>query len=575
MRSNEPHAPISAASPQRLRLTIPVRLALLVAAAVLMILATFAVHLRTLRHTLVDERQTALRNEVAVAITAMRYFVGEAQAGRLDKAEAQTRAKAMMRSIRFGKGDYFFVYDYDGVNVAHGLRPEFEGKNLLDLKDARGEAFNAELIRAARAGGGFVTFLFARAGESEPKLKLGYAAAVEEWQWVVGSGVYIDDIDVIFRDKLIEALMWSAGFLVLLGLVAWPMARGMVVPLGGLTGMMKSLASGDFTAEVPATERADEIGDMARAVQVFKREMAETEHLRQQQREQEARNAAEQRATLDGIAKDFEHEVGGIVAAFVEQSAEMRGASQTLNGTADSATRNAATVAAAAEEATSNVETVAAAAEELSASIDEIARQVTQSSEVAKNAAEQAERTNETVDSLNEAARKIGDVISLIQDIASQTNLLALNATIEAARAGDAGKGFAVVASEVKTLANQTARATEDISAQISAIQGATGEAVGAIKEIARTIGQINEISSAISAAVQEQGAATQEIAGNIQQAAAGTHEVSRSIAGVTTAAKEVNGAAGHVLKSANSLSERSDLLRNKVAGFLDMVRKR
>ena len=273
------------------------------------------------------------------------------------------------------------------------------------------------------------------------------------------------------------------------------------------------------------------------------------------------------------LADNFEANVKGIVESVSSSATEMQGSAQSMSSTAEETSRQSTAVAAASEEASTNVQTVASAAEELSNSVEEVGRQVGQSNKIAQNAVEEAQRTNDKVQGLAEAAQKIGEVVNLINDIASQTNLLALNATIEAARAGEAGKGFAVVASEVKSLANQTAKATEEIAAQIGAIQAATTDAVSAIQGIGSTIGEISEISTAIATAVEQQSAATKEIAANVQQAAAGTQEVSENISGVTQAASETGEAAGQVLGAAQELSKQSEALREQVDSFLIEVR--
>ncbi len=365
----------------------------------------------------------------------------------------------------------------------------------------------------------------------------------------------------------------SIGALVLGVLLAWLTARSLVGPVKGMTETMNRLAAGDHGIAVPALENRDEIGDMGRAVQVFKENAIRVTAMTGEQEAAKAKAAAEQRRAMNAMADAFEGSVKGIVQTVSSAATEMQATAGSMSSTAERTARQATTVAAAAEQASANVQTVAAAAEELTSSIGEIGRQVSESSRISQMAVGEAVRTNEMVQGLAAAVGKISDVVALINDIASQTNLLALNATIEAARAGEAGKGFAVVASEVKNLANQTARATDEIGGQIAAVQSATAESVGAIRGIGGTISKINEIASAIAAAVEEQGAATQEIARNIQQAATGTQQVTSNIEGVTQAAADTGAAAEQVLDSAGQLSQQAALLSTEVDGFVTRIR--
>jgi len=356
-------------------------------------------------------------------------------------------------------------------------------------------------------------------------------------------------------------------------LFMWGVARGIGNPIARMTKVMDVIAAGDFTVEVPHTEHKDEIGEMAKAVLVFKENGKKVEEMRAAQEAMDKRAAVERKAAMLKLAEDFEASVMGIVKSVAASSTEMQSTAQSMSAIARTTSSQATTVAAASTEASTNVETVASAAEELSASTGEISARVTEAAKVAQKAADESKRTNEIVTKLASSAAKIGEVVQLITDIASQTNLLALNATIEAARAGEAGKGFAVVASEVKILANQTAKATEEIGGQISTIQGETNSAVDAIKVIAGVIDQVRDISANIAAAVEEQGAATQEIARNVQQAAQGTHEVSSSIVMVTEAAGQTGTAAEQVLDTASELSRNAETLRNEVETFLAKVR--
>jgi methyl-accepting chemotaxis protein len=349
--------------------------------------------------------------------------------------------------------------------------------------------------------------------------------------------------------------------------------RGMVRPLGLMIAAMTRLAEGDRALVVPFLDQSGEIGAMAKAVQVFKDNAIAVERLSREQADLVARADADRRVAMQALAGEFEQNIGSIVEIVSTSAAEMRTAAESMSQTADQAAQRAGAVAGAANSATDNVRSVAAATDQLSASVADIGRKVGDSARMAAKAVEDANRTDATVEGLAKAADRIGEVVNLIQDIASQTNLLALNATIEAARAGDAGKGFAVVASEVKSLANQTGKATEDIKAQITEIQGATGEAVAAIRNVGSSIVQINEIATVVANAVENQGAAAREIAGNVGAAAAGTSDVSSNIAAVTTASNDVGAGAGLVLGHANGLSQQAHRLKNEVDAFLAKVR--
>jgi methyl-accepting chemotaxis protein len=396
-------------------------------------------------------------------------------------------------------------------------------------------------------------------GRAETSLKADLAASSAE------------TIDSQGHASLLQELA-GAIVLVLGGGLAAIIGRGIVLPMAAMTSAMSRLAAGDRSVDIPAREASDEIGDMARAVEVFKQNAINAEAAAAGQ---EAERAAKERrvAMLSDLVRNFESEVGGMVGLLSSGSTELEATAQSMSATAAQTNQQAQKVAGAAEEASSGIQAVASAADELTVSIGEISRQVAQAARVTEQGVQDAGRTNDIVRALAAGAQKIGDVVGLITSIAGQTNLLALNATIEAARAGDAGRGFAVVASEVKSLAQQTAKATDEISGQIAQIQNATAEAVAAIHGISTTIGEASTIATTIAAAVEEQGAATAEIARNVQQMAGYTQDVTSNIAGVSQAAGSTGEAAGQVLSAAGELSRQAERLTAQVHSFIAGVR--
>ena len=379
-----------------------------------------------------------------------------------------------------------------------------------------------------------------------------------------GAGIYGSTKWIV-----VLAMIFAA---ILCAILGWWLVSGVSTPIQRITDAMKRLAGHDLSTDIVGLGRKDEIGAMASAVQIFKDSMITADRLAEEQRhEQEAKER--RAARIEAINAEFDKSASEALNYLASAATELRATAGGMSNKADLASQQAGAVAAASEEASTNVQTVAAATEELSSSIQEISRQVVQSSTIAGQAVQEAAQTGGTMRTLSEAAQKIGEVVRLINDIAGQTNLLALNATIEAARAGEAGKGFAVVASEVKNLATQTARATEDISAQVAAMQSSTGAAVAAIERIDATIGRMNEISTSIAAAMEQQGAATQEIARNVQEAARGTTEVSSNISGLNQIVEETGAASVEVLSASDELGQQAEQLRARVGTFLSDIR--
>ena len=378
-----------------------------------------------------------------------------------------------------------------------------------------------------------------------------------------------------------EAAVLMAEILVLVGVAialligaaaAWIIGTGIARPIGGMTDAMRRLSEGDKTVDIPSVGRKDEVGDMAEAVKIFKESMIEADRLAAEQAAEQEKQLARAKR-LEELTTAFDSAVAQVLQSVAGAAEEMQATAQSMSSIAEETRAQAGSASSAATQTSANVQTVASASEELSASIREIARQVEQSTGISQRASGQAGETQETVRELARAAERIGEVVGLISDIAEQTNLLALNATIEAARAGEAGKGFAIVASEVKSLATQTAKATEEIGQQIGGIQTATGGAVEAIEVIARTVDELNSISGSIAAAVEEQTAATGEIARNVQEAAGGTDEVSKTLVGVNDGADETSRAAAQVVEAISELTTQTSALRREVDDFLSGVK--
>ena len=497
----------------------------------------------------------------------------QVDAGELTKDQAMATFRRLGNAMTYDNGSgYLFATTYDGITQL-SPDPKQVGINRMEVV-TNGRKLSHELMDGVRANGEILLpYEYVKPGQEKPIRKIGYAVAVPGMDMYLGTGAYLEDLDAKLRPIAWLLGLSIVGIGVISGGIAWLLGRSISRPLNMLGTRMEALADGSLDGEIPGVGRGDEVGKMAATVQIFKDNAVRVHELEKAEAATRDRASAERRSAMEGLANDFERSVNGIVRSVSSAATGMQTTAQSMTATASDASARAATVGAASQKASGNVGTVAAAAEELSSSVAEISRQVTRSTEVASKAVGDAERTNTTVQVLSSGAEKIGEVVKLIHSIAAQTNLLALNATIEAARAGESGRGFAVVASEVKALANQTAKATEEISAQVAAMQTSTSDAVAAITGITQTIAEMSEITAGISASIEQQGEATREIARNIQSVAAGSSEINAHIGSVTSAAEATGSAASDVLSNARELDNQSGMLRSAVDGFLAKVR--
>jgi methyl-accepting chemotaxis protein len=552
-------------------LSAKLRMVLVMTAFALGGLAVF--DLVTLRSALVEEKKANVRQVVDMTRSIFSHYDQLAKSGEITLDEAQTRATEFIQNARYADNNYVFVLGLDTKVILHPIQPKLNGQNGKQVIDVNGVPVLDEMVKAARhPEGGFLTYEWNKPGHDGVFPKLAYAETFKPWGWVITTGVYIDDVDDIFWQTAINDIAVAISMLIVIGMAGLAIDRSTTRPLRMITEALNKLAQGDTSVTTNETDRRDEIGALARSLEVFRSNREQAEKLEQEQKDTHKIQIA-RAEKIEKLIKSFEIEVEGNLSTVHSALEQLRTTATGMASQSDETTSRAANVAVATEQAAANVDTVAAAAEQLAASIDEITSQVSRSSDIAQSGANEADDASTIFAELGTASDKIGQVVELIQSIAEQTNLLALNATIEAARAGDAGKGFAVVAAEVKNLANQTTRATEDIAGQIGDIQESTQNALGAIQHLSGRMKELNEVSASIAAAVREQDAATGEIARNVAEAATGTKDVAQNVVGLRKAAEEEREASGQVLAASGSLNSKSQNLMEQIKQFLNDIR--
>jgi methyl-accepting chemotaxis protein len=556
-------------------LKIRTKLASIVVLAALTVIAIIVVSASLSKNRMSEDRVQQMRTAVDLLYGVAQSLDADVTAGKMTLAEAQAQFRHRGRSMTFAGGQgYPNVYNADTSMMLNPANPQLEGK-ITGATDSNGVRLVDLQVSAAkqRPEGGVTSYLYPRPGQTVPVRKIVYVRSFAPWGVTMSYGLYVDDIDDDVNALMLRLGAIGIGLILLLGALSWFIAGDVLGALERQKNRMQQIAAGSLDQPVEETDRGDEIGRMAETLEMLRHTALTARTLEAEQVAAKQRGEKEKREALIALADRFDASVGQLVGMMASGSGELEATAKSMSTTAEGTNHRAAVVGSAATEASQRVQTVAAAAEELSSSITEISRQVAQSAQVTNRAVETARRTDTIVRALADGAQQIEHVAELISSIAAQTNLLALNATIEAARAGEAGRGFAVVASEVKTLASQTAQATQEIGDKIAQIQGATKEAVEAIDGITATIDEVSRIATSIGSAIEEQGAATAEIARSVSQTAEATKEVTANIGGVSTAANETGNAAGMVLAAASNLSKQAEQLSGEVGTFLAGVR--
>ena len=547
--------------------SLGLKLSFIIGLCMLTVAALLGLSLNTLHEAVLKERQLTSQSTVEVAHSVLVKYAALESQGAMPHDAAIKAALEVMRSLRYGEGNYFFVSDLSGIMLMHPVQPQLEGKNLSELKDKMGHYFYREFFEKA-GGTGFVKYYWPKPGRQEPVQKLSYVKAFAPWNMMVLSGVYMDDVEAGFAAYARTLLVVGIGGLLLIVSAAVLFARHILTPLKAVTRAMNRLVAGETDVAIAVTSRGDEVGMLSQAVAKFSDNARRMRELETTAAEERRQAELARRQLMQQLAGQIDSEIAGVAQAVTAAAADMRSTTASMSQAAAAAAGHTSQALTAADDASANVHTVAAAAEQLAASINEIGTQAASATRVAAGAVEAAGRTSEQFTSLSETVEQISRVIQLITQIANQTNLLALNATIEAARAGEAGRGFAVVASEVKGLAGQTARAAETIIGQVQSVQAATAGAVGTIASIAERINEINQIAAAIAAAVDQQASATSEIAGSVQQAARDTMEVSENIRSVTQVTGDVGEAASRAAAATETLTGHANRLEHTIKAF-------
>ena len=522
-----------------------------------------------------ESRQSELRVVTEAALAIVNQFYERAKSGAMSEKDAQAMALDALQAIRFRGDGYYTIFSTDGVNLMHPIRKDLVGKQMMELKDPAGKTFFVrDLVAASAKGGGFVDYMWIKPGEKEPSAKLGLSMPFVPWNWVLVTGLHVNDVEAAQAVETRSAgLFVLAAILVLAGILYF-VGRSIIRPINELSRNLRGVTEGNFDLAIAGTGRHDEIGEIARSVEAVK-VMSSTRTMEIEKARHEAEMSAEvaRKKIMASLTADFEARVTKVTQSVAELSEGLFDVADKASAKVNTVIERARSSADRSAEAHDNVAGVVVATEELNHSISEISRRVQDASEAVESAVGEVRDTTVTTRELSETSGSIGEVVTLIRAIAEQTNLLALNATIEAARAGDAGRGFAVVASEVKTLANQTAQATDEITRYITAIQSQTVKVVGGTNTVGSAIEQIDMIARSIAVATSQQSGATADIAKAIDNAAHGTRAISTDLAEIAAMSGDCSVAVEKMVSASQVVKDRTQQLLVDVQRFMQEMR--
>jgi len=558
------------------KFTIGKKLLLIVAVFSTVVVGMTTYLLMDMRSGMYEDRKAKLRALVEAAVNTVNRYGDLAAAGKMPLEEAQKTALATLTSMNYEGQNYFFVFERNGILRMHPTRKDAVGHDTLDPKEPLSGNYNGYLKAATTHPPleGFSVFIGRRPGSAvndAPKLFL--SAFDKHWDWVVTTGLFVDDVDALFFSRSIWAASAVFAGLVLSLLLTLLLGRSITRPLNRTVNALEELGAGRFDADMPDDNSQTEIGRLSRAFLQFRDKLKETEALRARQLDAERQVEIDRRNTMTKVADEFDAAVGSVVESLFAEVKRTADTVAELSRSAQASAAGTERVDGAASSVSENVQTVAAAAQELSASINEIGRQIHMTRDIAQQTRNISTQTEARVAALSDSVESIGSIIEIINSIAEQTNLLALNATIEAARAGEAGRGFSVVASEVKALASQTTKATEDIRKNIEAVRDATLAAVDAVREISKSINGLDESAGTIAAAVEEQNAATSEISRNTTLTAEQTRSITQAITEVSKSVSGTGQAARHVEEYSILMRSRFEEMRHEVQAFVARIR--